>query len=141
MLKGLRKRLEARSERFGAANELWIRFGRGRDRSGGARFLIDELVGEEKPGEQELARFGQGAATGQRFPALAGEQARGGFEILLLAFAAGDLIGSPGDSDVDHRGHQTAACRISSSSSSTTSRTLARSSLSPAGAGWRLAKA
>ena len=73
--------------------------------------------------------------SGQRLAALAVDQPCGGTQILLFAFAAGDLVGAPGDRQVDHGGHQAAASRISSSSSSTTSRTLARSSSSRADAG------
>ncbi len=78
MLKGLRKRFEPRGERFGAADMLGIGFSRSGGRRSRFGLLVDQLVGEQKPGEQELPRFGQGAEARQRLAALGVEQARGG---------------------------------------------------------------
>ena len=94
-LKCVGKRFEARGERFGLVGQR--RVGRRRAGRRGIGSLVDQLVGEQQRGEQELARFGQGAEPGQRLAALAVDQPRGGAQILFLALAARDLIGPPGD--------------------------------------------
>src|SRR5690348_8633232 len=137
-LKLCSEHFEAVRERFGALDQRRIRRRRRRRRRRGIGILVDQLVGEQQRGEQELARFRQRPEAGERLATLAVDEARGGAEILLLALAARHLVGAACDIEVDQRGHQTAASRISSSSSSTTSRTLARNSSSrPALAGVR----
>src|SRR6185295_9537473 len=121
ILKLLGERLEAPGERFGALHQRRVRAGRlGGRRRHDVRAAFHQLVGQEQRGEQELARFAKRAEPGQRFAALAVDEPRRGPQGLLLALAAGDLVGAPGDIEVDHRRHQAAASRISSSSSSTT---------------------
>src|SRR4051794_4380340 len=128
-LKGVGERFEAGGERFDAARKFRIGC-RGRLRLGYLGALLDDLVGQQQRREEELARFGQRAEPGERLAALAVDQTPGGTQILFLALSASDLIGAAGDRQVDHRRHQTAASRISWSSSATASRTRARSASS-----------
>src|SRR6185295_6363514 len=140
-LKGVGERFEPGSQRLGVARQLRVRSNR---RWPLRRFgtLLDDLVGQQQSGKQELARFGQCAETGERFAALAIDEASGGAQILLLALAASDLVSPAGDRNVDQGGHQAAASRISWSSSATASRTRARSSSSrPSLTGGRSASA
>src|SRR5206468_9756588 len=102
---------------------------------------LDQLVGQKQRREKKLARFAQRAEACDGFAALGVDQTRGGTEAILLALPASDRIDAPGDRKVDHGRHQAAASRISPSSSSTTSRTLARNSSSRAATGLRLASA
>ena len=96
LLKGVGERFEAFGDALAADDQRRIeRFG---------QFdlaPVDDLVGEQQGGEQQLARFGQGAEPGNRLAALAIDQNSGGAKIFFLAIAASDAIGAPGDGQLD----------------------------------------
>jgi len=64
---------------------------------------IDDLVGEQERGEQELTRFAERAEAGQRFAAFGVDQCAGSTQSLFLAVAASDFVWASGDGEFDLR--------------------------------------
>src|SRR5436190_11994001 len=90
---------------------------------------VDDLVGKQQRGEQQLARFAQCAEARQRLATLGVDQGAGRAQRLFLAVAAGDLVGAAGDGEFDLR-HQRPASRMMSSSSAKAPATFSRRPLS-----------
>ena len=129
------KRFEAERESFGASDgEFRVRPGPARRPPGVCR-SAGRPEAAKRTGIGAIPTACRGPASASRL--LPSTRRAAAAQIFFFAFTARDLIGASGDGEVDHRRHQTAASRISWSSSATASRTLARSSSSRAAAGGR----
>ncbi len=110
ILKRLGERLEAACQPLGARGKLGVWSCRLHGCWGAPTIaLLDQLVGEQQPGEQQLASLRQRPKAADRLAALGIDKAGRGPEGLLLAASAGDAVGAPGDDEID-LGHLSPRC-------------------------------